>query len=231
MRRPIIEPSPQLQLSTIISTSKPSCCCLPGASSTAANGSAHQPSHLSRHSNPHSGVRGNLSALAPRVRSLAAFGRRPPVNVAQLPMAGIRNPAHFPPPTIVTNGGWTCSESGRRWPARGEPAHASYWRAPRGRPRCGNARHDLPLAGFAGNPYAAWLRHRAEWGRGREVLDDTRPRPRRRRAPTLHPSQVREKSRLGSRESLKSGTAPLILIDMPADPAIKSDKGAQPRRH
>src|SRR6185295_14483966 len=44
--------------------------------------------------NPHSGVRGNLSALSPRVRSLAAFGRRPPVNVARLSMAGIRNPAH-----------------------------------------------------------------------------------------------------------------------------------------
>src|SRR6476646_2155906 len=96
MRRPIIEPSPQLQLSTIISTSKPSCCCLPG-SSTAANGSAHQPSHLSRNSNPHSGVRGNLSALSPRVRSLAAFGRRPPVNVARLSMAGIRNPAQKRP--------------------------------------------------------------------------------------------------------------------------------------
>jgi len=38
-------------------------------------------------------VRGNLSALSPRVRSLAAFGRRPPVNVARLSMAGIRNPA------------------------------------------------------------------------------------------------------------------------------------------
>src|SRR6516165_4640113 len=29
----------------------------------------------------------------PRVRSLAAFGRRPPVDVARLSMAGIRNPA------------------------------------------------------------------------------------------------------------------------------------------
>src|SRR5271169_5094963 len=96
----IIEPSPQLQLSTIIFTSKPSCCCLPGASSTAANGSAHQPSHLSRHSNPHIGVRGNLSALSPRVRSLAAFGRRPPVELARLSMAGIRNPAHELPPAL-----------------------------------------------------------------------------------------------------------------------------------
>ena len=37
-----------------------------------------------------------LSALSPRVRSLAAFGRRPPVNVARLSMAGIRNPAQNP---------------------------------------------------------------------------------------------------------------------------------------
>jgi hypothetical protein len=33
----------------------------------------------------------------PRVRSLAAFGRRPPVDVARLSMAGIRNPAQKRP--------------------------------------------------------------------------------------------------------------------------------------
>jgi hypothetical protein len=38
-------------------------------------------------------VRGILRASPPRVRSLAAFGRRPPVDVARLALAGIRNPA------------------------------------------------------------------------------------------------------------------------------------------
>jgi hypothetical protein len=39
-------------------------------------------------------VRGALRASPPRVRSLAAFGRRPPVDAARLSLAGIRNPAH-----------------------------------------------------------------------------------------------------------------------------------------
>jgi hypothetical protein len=91
---PIIEPSPQLQLSTIIPTSKSSCCCLPGASSTASNGSAHLPPHFPRHSIPHSALAATSPPYLPRVRSLAAFGRRPPVDVARLSMAGIRNPAH-----------------------------------------------------------------------------------------------------------------------------------------
>src|SRR6516164_4188618 len=93
MRRPIIEPSPQLQLSTIIPTSKSSCYCLPGASSTASNASADLPPHFPRHSIPHSGLAATSPPYLPRVRSLAAFGRRPPVDVAQLSMAGIRNPA------------------------------------------------------------------------------------------------------------------------------------------
>jgi hypothetical protein len=92
MRRPIIEPSPQLQLSTIIPTSKSSCCRLPGAS-TASNASADLPPHFPRHSIPHSGLAATSPPYLPRVRSLAAFGRRPPVDVAQLSMAGIRNPA------------------------------------------------------------------------------------------------------------------------------------------
>ena len=70
---PIIEPSPQLQLSTIISTDKPSCCCPPAASSTASNGSAHPRSHIPRHSIPHSGVRGNLSALSSAGSFLGGF--------------------------------------------------------------------------------------------------------------------------------------------------------------
>jgi hypothetical protein len=91
--RPIIEASPRPQLSTIISTRKPSCRCLPGASSTRAKGSAHPRSHLIPQSNLHSGVRGILRASPPRVPSLAAFGRRPPLYVAPLSLAGIRNPA------------------------------------------------------------------------------------------------------------------------------------------
>src|SRR5271169_1345783 len=67
------EPSPQLLLSTIISTSKPSCCCPPGASSTASNGSAHPRSHFPNHSNPHSGVRGNLPALSTAGSFLGGF--------------------------------------------------------------------------------------------------------------------------------------------------------------
>jgi acetamidase/formamidase len=47
MRRPIIKPSPQLQLSTIISTAKPSCC-RPGASSAGSKASAYPRSHLPR---------------------------------------------------------------------------------------------------------------------------------------------------------------------------------------
>jgi len=100
MRRPIIEPSPQLQLSTIIPTSKSSCCRLPGAS-TASNASADLPPHFPRHSIPHSGLAATSPPYLPRVRSLAAFGRRPPVDVAQLSMAGIRNPAQNPSATVL----------------------------------------------------------------------------------------------------------------------------------
>ena len=93
MRRPVIEASPQLLLSTIISTSKPGCRCLPGSSSTASKDSAHPRSHLPPQPNLHSRVRGALRASPPRVPSLAAFGRRPLVYVARLSLAGIRNPA------------------------------------------------------------------------------------------------------------------------------------------
>src|SRR6516162_4306553 len=99
MRRPIIEPSPQLQLSTIIPTSKSSCCCLPGAS-TASNASADLPPHFPRHSIPHSALAATSPPYLPRVRSLAAFGRRPPADVARLSMAGIRNPAQDRPPAL-----------------------------------------------------------------------------------------------------------------------------------
>ena len=58
-------------------------------------------SHLPPQPNPHSGVRGALRASPPRVRSLAAFGRRPPVDAARLSLAGIRNPAH-----VWTAPGW-----------------------------------------------------------------------------------------------------------------------------
>jgi hypothetical protein len=52
--------------------------CLPGASSTASNGSAHLRPHFPSHSIPHSGVPATSPHYPPRVRSLAAFGRRPP---------------------------------------------------------------------------------------------------------------------------------------------------------
>jgi hypothetical protein len=56
---------------------------------------AHSRSHLPPQPIPHSIVRGILRASPPRVRSLAAFGRRPPVDVAPLSLAGIRNPARL----------------------------------------------------------------------------------------------------------------------------------------
>jgi hypothetical protein len=93
MRRPVIEASPQPLLSTTISTSKPSCCCPTSAQSTTSKRSAHYRSHLPPQPNPHSGARGTLRTSPPRVRSLAAFERRPPVDVARLSLAGIRNPA------------------------------------------------------------------------------------------------------------------------------------------
>src|SRR5512144_489737 len=93
LRRPISEVRPQLLLSTIISTIKPSGSCPTSARSTTLKRPAHSRSHLPPHPNPHSGVRDALRASPPRVRSLAAFGRRPPVDVARLSLAGIRNPA------------------------------------------------------------------------------------------------------------------------------------------
>ncbi len=93
VRRPISEVRPQLPFSATISTIKPSRRCPTSARSTASNSSAHSRSHLPPQPNPHSGVRGMLRASPPRVRSLAAFGRRPPVDVARLSLAGIRNPA------------------------------------------------------------------------------------------------------------------------------------------
>jgi hypothetical protein len=93
VRHPLSELRPQLQLSTTISTIKPSCCRPTCARSTTSKRSAHYRSHLPPQPNPHSGGRGILRASPPRVPSLAAFGRRPPVDVARLSQAGIRNPA------------------------------------------------------------------------------------------------------------------------------------------
>src|SRR4051812_16820643 len=88
MRRPDSYASLQPTHSTIVSIINPSYRCLPAASKH----TALPHSHLPHQPNPHSGVRGILRAPSPRVLSLAAFGRRPPVYVAPLSLAGIRNP-------------------------------------------------------------------------------------------------------------------------------------------
>ena len=58
-------------------TINPSCCCLPVALLLAPRRIALFRAHLRRQPNPHSQGRGASAHHRPRVRSLAAFGRRP----------------------------------------------------------------------------------------------------------------------------------------------------------
>jgi hypothetical protein len=93
--------------------------------STASKGSAHPRLYLPPQPNPHSGVRGALRASPPRVRSLAAFGRRPPVDVARLTLAGIRNPAQQETPALQQTARFIRSASSARTRGPGDlvPCH------------------------------------------------------------------------------------------------------------
>jgi hypothetical protein len=69
VRRPISEVRPQLLLSTIISTIKPSCCCPTSARSTTLKRAVHSRSHPAPQQNPHS-----VSARhPPRITSAGSF--------------------------------------------------------------------------------------------------------------------------------------------------------------
>ena len=137
MRRPISEVRPQLQLSATISTIKPSCCCPTSASINRLEQALRTPARTFRLSQIPIAECAALSAHhPPRVRSLAAFGRRPPVDVARLSLAGIRNPAH-----IATFRGDAVIRSLSE--LRGHPASRAYQSLAPGGPRDQQAREQL----------------------------------------------------------------------------------------
>src|SRR5262245_19207718 len=78
LRRAAINASLQPPHSATVPTINPSCCCLPVAASLAPRRIALLRTHLPRQPNPHNRGRGASAYHRPRVRSLPAFGRRPP---------------------------------------------------------------------------------------------------------------------------------------------------------